>query len=337
MQAYVLEGSFGIDHLTRRERPLPDPGPGQVRVRIRAASLNARDAMMVMGVYNPRQRLPLVPCSDGAGEVSAVGPGVTRFKVGDRVTTAFFQGWVAGAINRARGATALGGPLDGTLAEEMLASEEGLVATPAHLSDEEAATLPCAGVTAWSALVRHGHITAGDTVVVQGTGGVSVFALQLARLHGARVLVTSKSDEKLEKAKALGAEVLVHYGRTPEWSAAARAFGGGQGVDHIVEVGGAGTLEQSLRAVRMGGAIYVIGVLSGVAASVSLVPILMQDVRLQGVLVGPREAFEAMNRAISAAALRPVLDRVFPFDEAKAAFAHLASGSHFGKVVVRMG
>lgn len=301
---------------------------------MKAVSLNYRDLLMVRGHYNPRQPLPLVPCSDGVGVVDAVGDGVDRVAVGDRVATVFAQGWLAGAPEASLVRSTLGGPLDGTLAESMVLSAEGVVKVPAHLSDVQAATLPCAAVTAWSALAGQGSVCAGDTVLVQGTGGVSIFALQLAQLLGARVIVTSSSDAKLERARALGAWQTVNYRATPEWGKAVRALTEGRGVDHVVEVGGAGTLEQSLKAVRVGGSVSVIGVLSGTRSSVDVIPILMGNVRLQGILVGSRADFEAMNRAIDAHRLEPVVDRVFPFAEAQAAFEHLASGSHLGKICI---
>ena len=337
MKAYEIRDGFGLDKLVACERPDPAPGPFQVRVRVKATSLNQRDLMMVEGRYNPRQKLPLIPNSDGAGVVDAVGPGVTRVKAGDRVMGIFSQAWLAGEPSRAAQTSTLGGPLDGALADTMVLHEDGVVLTPAHLSDEEAATLPCAALTAWSALVTYGGLKAGDSVLVQGTGGVSIFGLQIARMLGARVILTSSKDEKLEKARALGAHDVINYVTTPDWDKAARALTGGVGVDHVVEVGGAGTFEKSLRAVRVGGTVSVIGVLSGGAGTVPLTPILMQNLRVQGILVGHRQGFEAMNRALALHGVRPVVDRVFPFAEARAAFEYLKSGAHFGKVVVRVG
>lgn len=334
MRAYEIRDAFGLEHLVPTERPDPTPGPFQVRMRVQATSLNFRDLLMVKGQYNPRQKLPLIPCSDGAGVVDAIGPGVTRCKVGDRVMGAFSQGWLAGEPTRAKLATTLGGPLDGALADTLLLHEDGVVHTPPHLSDAEAATLPCAALTAWSALVTYGKLEAGETVLVQGTGGVSMFALQFAKLLGARVIVTSSSDAKLQRARALGADEGINYASTPDWDKAARALTDGLGPHHIIEVGGANTLEKTLKCIRFGGTISAIGVLTGSASSVSLIPILMQNVRLQGILVGHREGFEHMNRAISQAKLRPVVDRVFPFAEARQAFEHMASGSHFGKLVI---
>lgn len=336
MRAVEIRGGFGLDSLALVERPDPVPGPGQALVRLRAAALNYRDLLTVEGKYNPKQKLPLIPCSDGAGEVLAVGDGVTRVQPGDRVCGIFAQKWLAGLPTRERLRSTLGGPLDGTLAELAVLDQEGLVKAPEHLSDEEAATLPCAGVTAWSALVTEGAVTAGDSVLVQGTGGVSLFALQLGKLLGARVIATSSRDEKLERARELGASELINYRDVPEWGRRAKELTDGAGVDHVVEVGGAGTLQQSLQAVRFGGTISLIGNLTGTKTEILLTHIFMQKIRLNGILVGHRESFEAMNRAIAFHRLRPVIDRVFPLEEARAAFEHLAAGGHFGKIVIRI-
>jgi NADPH:quinone reductase-like Zn-dependent oxidoreductase len=341
VRAWEIRGGFGLDHLILGERPDPAahgaPGPGQVLVRLRAASLNYRDLMTAEGTYNPRQKLPLIPCSDGAGEVVAVGAGVTRVAVGDRVCSTLPQRWIAGEPTRERVRSTLGGPFDGVLAEQAVLAEDGVVTAPAHLTDEEAATLPCAAVTAWNALVTEGRLAPGDTVLVQGTGGVSLFALQIARLLGARVIVTSSSDEKLERARALGADHGINYRTVADWGAQAKELTGGRGVDHVVEVGGAGTLEQSLRAVRFGGRISLIGVLAGGKAEIPLALIFMQKVSVQGIMVGDRDSFEAMNRAFQLHQLKPVVDSTFPFAEARAAFDHLKSGRHFGKICVRVG
>jgi NADPH:quinone reductase-like Zn-dependent oxidoreductase len=337
MRVVEVAGAFGLENLRLAERPDPSPGPGEVLLRMRAASLNFRDVLTVEGTYNRKQKLPLIPCSDGVGEVAAVGDGVSRVAVGDRVCPIFAQRWIAGEPTRERLRSTLGGPLDGTLAERMVLSEEGVVRVPEHLSDEEAATLPCAAVTAWSALVTEGGVTAGDVVLVQGTGGVSIFALQLARLLGARVIVTSSSDEKLARAKELGAEAGINYHQVPEWGERAKELTGGVGVDQVIEVGGAGTLVQSLRAVRMGGRISLIGVLAGGKVDLPLALVFMQRIRLQGILVGHRESFEAMNRALAAHRLRPVIDRTFPMEDARAACEHLAAGRHLGKICLRVG
>lgn len=331
MRAWELR-QFGLDGLGLADRPDLAPGPGQVLVRIRAASLNYRDWLMVQGKYNPRQKLPLIPCSDGAGEVIVTGPGVTKLKPGDRVMGCFSQGWLSGTPTRDKISHSLGGPVDGMLTELAVFPEDGVARTPEHLSDAEAASLPCAATTAWNALVEQGRIKAGDVVLVQGTGGVSIFALQFAKLAGARVIVTSSSDAKLNRAHALGADDTINYRSEPEWAKRARELTGGNGVDHVVEVGGAGTLAQSMKAVRIGGTISVIGVLAGNASELNVIPILMQNLRLQGVMVGSKEIFENMNRAIVLNKLKPVIDRIFAFEEAPAAFEYLASGAHFGKV-----
>lgn len=338
MRAVEIQGAFGLDHLALAERPDPRPGDlrmGQVLLRMRAASLNYRDLLTVQGKYNPKQKLPLIPCSDGVGEVVEVGQGVTRVRPGDRVCPIFAQQWLAGEPTREKARSTLGGPLDGTLTELMVLDQEGLVKVPAHLTDEEAASLPCAAVTAWNALLA-GGVKAGDTVLVQGTGGVSLFALQLAKALGARVIATSSSDQKLARVREMGAAETINYRETPEWGARAKELTGGLGVDLVVEVGGAGTLDQSLRAVRFGGAISLIGNLAGIDAQVRLTLIFMQHLRLLGIFVGHRESFEAMNRAIAVHDLRPVVDRVFPLEETRAAFERMAGGGHFGKICVRV-
>jgi NADPH:quinone reductase-like Zn-dependent oxidoreductase len=333
MRVIEIRGDFGFDHLTLAERPDPSPGPGQAVVRVRAASLNYRDLLMADGRYNRKQKLPLVPCSDGAGEVLAVGEGVSRVRAGDRVCGIFAQGWIAGEPSRDLVRTTLGGPLDGMLAEQVVLAAEGLVKVPEHLSYQEAATLPCAAVTAWAALMD-GGLKAGQTVLLQGTGGVSIFALQLAVLAGARVIITSSSDEKLARAREMGAAAGINYKQVPEWGAQVKALTGGDGVDWLLEVGGAATLQQSLQAVRIGGCIYLIGVLSGNSAEVSIPAIQMRRVRIEGVLVGSRAHFEALNRAVALHRLRPVIDRSYPLAEARAAFEHMAAASHFGKICI---
>jgi NADPH:quinone reductase-like Zn-dependent oxidoreductase len=335
MKAYEIRTGFGIDALTLCERPDPKPGVGQVILKMRAFSLNYRDLMVVKGLYNPRLRLPMVPFSDGVGEVVECGEGVSTVKKGQRVTPIFMQRWLSGELTEAKARSALGGGPDGVLAELVVLKEEGVVPVPEHLSDEEAACLPCAGVTAWHALVAEGEIKAGDTVLLQGTGGVSIFALQIAKLMGANPIITSSSDAKLERALGLGASLGINYQSTPEWDDKARAATGGRGVDHVVEVGGAGTLERSLRAVRLGGRISLIGVLTGNSGQVNPLPILMKNIRAQGIFVGSREMFEALNRAIALHKVRPVIDKVFEFADVKAALAHMESGSHFGKIAVR--
>lgn len=335
MKALQVQEAFGLENLALVERAEVEPGPGEVHLKMSAASLNYRDLLMVQGLYNPRQALPLIPCSDGVGEVEAVGEGVTRVQKGDRVITLFCQGWISGDPPRDSLRKTLGGPLDGTLAETIVLSEEGIARAPKHLSDVEAATLTCAGLTAWSALSTRAEIGPGDTVLVLGTGGVSVFALQFAQILGAQVIVTSSSDEKLERAKELGAMATLNYVENPHWAKAIKEITEGRGVDLVVEVGGAETLPQSVRALRPGGQISLIGNLSGGVLDFNLIPVFMRGVRIQGILVGHREGFEAMSGAITEHQMRPVVDRVFPWVEARQAFEHQSTARHFGKICLR--
>jgi NADPH:quinone reductase-like Zn-dependent oxidoreductase len=334
MKAFEIRDGFGIERLTMVDKPEPVPGPGQALVKMRAFSVNYRDLMVVTGTYNPRMKLPRVPFSDGAGEVVAVGPAVTRVKPGDRVTPAFMQKWIDGQPDVEKAKSALGGAIDGLLAEYVVLDQEGLVHIPEHLSFEEAATLPCAAVTAWHALITEGQIKPGDVVLTQGTGGVSIFAIQFAHMAGARVLVTSSSNQKIERARKLGASEGINYKETPDWDKKTVELTGGAGVDHVVELGGAGTINRSLRAVRLGGRISVIGALTSGAGDVSTVSILMKNVRVQGIFVGSRAMFEDMNRAISLHQMQPFVDRVFRFDETREALRHMESASHFGKICV---
>ena len=335
MKAFEVQNTFGIDALTLVERPQPTPGPGRVLLRMRAWSLNYRDLLVVKGQYNPKLRLPFVPFSDGVGEVAAVGDGVSRVKPGERVAGNFIQKWICGSPTEEQAKSSLGGGGPGLLAEYVVLPEDGVVHVPDHLSDEEAATLPCAAVTAWHALVAEGRIKAGDSVLTQGTGGVSLFALQFARLLGARVLITSSSDDKLRRALDMGASDGINYKSTTDWDRRVRELTDGIGVDHVVELGGAGTLGRSLKAVRTGGHISLIGVLTG-GGEVNPMPILMKNVRAQGIYVGSRTMFEDMNRAIALHKLRPVIDRVFPFEQAPQALRHMESASHFGKIALRL-
>ena len=333
MRQATIEGAFGIENIVWREVADPQPGPGQVLVRIRAASLNYRDYLVAMGRYNPKMPLPRVPLSDGAGEVIGLGTGVTRFALGDRVAGSFMQSWLSGPYREEYGKSALGGAIDGVLAEQIVFGETGLIAVPSHLSFEEAATLPCAGVTAWNALFENGAIRAGDTVLVQGSGGVSVFALQFAKAAGARVIATSSHLEKMEKLRSLGADWVLNYKETPEWGKAIAKAGG---VDHVVEVGGAETLEQSLIAVRGGGKVSVIGILSGVSASLNIAPILHKHLRIQGIYVGSHSMFESMNRALTQNQMRPVIDSVYEGAQIQEALRFMESAGHFGKIVIRL-
>lgn len=336
MRAWEIRDEFGIDNLELADRPEPEPGPGQVMLEVRACSLNARDLMVVGGLYDPDLPKPRVPLSDGAGEVVAVGEGVSRFSVGDRVAGIFMQGWTGGDFTFDKHATALGGPIDGMAAESIVLDQEGLVAIPEHLSFEEAATLPCAAVTAWNALVARGGLKAGDTVLIQGTGGVSVFALQIATMFGARTIITSSSDEKLSRALQMGASDGINYREDEGWDEGVLELTGGRGVDHVVEVGGPDTLGRSLNAVRAGGNVAVIGVLTGIAGNVPTLPILQKVIRVQGIFVGSRRIFEDMNRALSLnPSVRPVVDREFRFEEVPDALRHLEGGTRFGKIVVK--
>ncbi|MFO0863966.1 MAG: NAD(P)-dependent alcohol dehydrogenase [Gemmataceae bacterium] len=336
MKAVELHAPFGIDSLQVVDRPDPPLGPREVRVRMKAWSLNYRDLMMVKGQYNPKLKLPIVPLSDGAGEVVEVGSGTTRFKVGDRVVSLFVQQWMAGEMTEPMRRSALGGGGLGVAAEQVVFPEEGLVATPIYLSDEQAATLPCAALTAWHALIPIGRINAGDTVLTLGTGGVSLFALQFAKMHGARVISTTGSTEKVERLRQLGASDVINYKETPEWAEAVRKLTGGRGVDSVVEVGGAGTLPQSIAAVRLAGTVTLIGVLAAVnAAGFNPTTVLMKGIRLQGIFVGSRGMAETMHRALEHHRTEPIIDRVFPLADIRDAMRHLESGQHFGKVCLR--
>lgn len=341
MRAYSVT-QFGLEHLKQAEYPVPQAAPGTVLVKVHAVSLNYRDLMVVQGVYNPKMQLPRIPCSDGAGEIVAVGDGVARVQVGDRVCGIFMQRWLDGPLTAEKSKAALGGDVDGMLAEYVLLHEDGVVRFPEHLSYEEAATLPCAGVTAWNALHHVGDparpTQPGETVLIQGTGGVSIFALQFAKLLGARVVGTSSSEEKLTRAYTLGLNAGCNYKQRPEWSKWVAEVTNGVGVDRIIEVGGGGTFGQSLRAARVEGMVAQIGVLSGGVATepLALTPILHKQLRVQGIYVGSRAMFEEMNAAITAAKLHPVIDHVFPVEEARDAFLHMKSGAHFGKIVIRV-
>lgn len=335
MQAWQLTDSFSIDALCRVDAPDPRPGPGQVVVAMRAASLNYRDLVVVRGGYGSKARLPLIPVSDGVGHVVAVGDGVTDLPLGTRVAGMFFPRWQGGAPRPELMQDSLGASLPGMLAERVVLPASGVARVPDHLGDEEAACLPCAGLTAWNGVIGQGGIQPGDTVLVQGTGGVALFALQFAKLAGAFVVLTSSRDDKLARGRQLGADAIINYRTTADWDRAAKELTGGTGVDLVVEVGGGETIERSIRAVRVGGTINLIGVVSGAQATVPLPLVVMRNVRLQGVTVGSRADFEAMVRAMARHRLRPVIDRIYPFAQAPDALRHLANRGHFGKVCIR--
>jgi len=331
MRAWQIQ-SFGVDSLQVIEQPTPSPAAGEVLVQVRAISLNFRDLMVVKGLYNPKMALPRIPCSDGAGEVVAVGEGVTAWKPGDRVAAIFMQNWLEGALTRAKSRGALGGDIDGMLAEFVVLRESGLVRMPQHLSFAEASTLPCAGVTAWNA-VAAGSLKPGSTVLIQGTGGVSIFALQFAHFMGFRVLGISSSNDKLDRAYSLGLSAGLNYRDNPNWDRWALDQTGGEGVDLVVEVGGPGTLERSLRAIGFGGVVVQIGALTGSSGPVSIPLILHKWARIQGIYVGSRSHFEQMNEAITQSQLRPVLETL-PWSKVREAFTRMEQGAHFGKLVV---
>jgi NADPH:quinone reductase-like Zn-dependent oxidoreductase len=335
MKVMQIEGEWSADHIRPAKRPDPAPGPGEVLLKMEAASLNYRDTVLVRRGYGRWSgELPLVPVSDGAGRVLAVGQGVTRVKVDDLVCPIFCQGWISGPIRDGHRGGVLGGPRDGVMQEYMVLSEEGVVRAPRHHDAVQAATLPCAAVTAWNAVVHQGHVKAGDVVVVQGTGGVSLFALQFGKIHGAVVIATSSSDAKLERVKAMGADHVVNYKTTPDWAKSVREFTGGTGADIVVEV--AGTPDPSVRAVRMSGTVALIGVLAGPAAPLALGPVVTQNIRLQGISTGPRDLFEGMVRAIEHHRLIPAVhDKLFAFEDVGQAIKDLPAGGHFGKVCSR--
>lgn len=333
MRVFQIEGEWGMESLRLSTRPEPKAGPGQVVVKMSASSLNYRDLVVPNRGYGSHTgTLPLIPVSDGVGMVTEVGPGVRRVAVGDRVCPTYFQRWTSGEPDLERLTQSLGGPVDGTMTEYMCLSEEGVVKVPAHLSDVEAATLPCAALTAWSALVTCSNTRPGDRVLVQGCGGVALFAVAFAKMLGAHVTVISSADERLDRVRQLGADAGINYRSTPEWAKATREITGGRGYDLILELGGEKTLPQSLRCIRPGGTIAMIGILSGSAMATSLGLIITRQVRLQGVTVGHRDGFEAMLRAIAQHRMKTVVDRVFAFEELKEAMAYLQSGAQFGKV-----
>lgn len=334
MRVWLLSAP-GLEHLSLQERPEPTPGPGEVLVRIKAASLNYRDLMVLAGGYARGARYPVIPLSDGAGEIAAVGPGVTAWRVGDRVISSFFSAWIDGEQTPERAATALGGAVDGVLAEKVVLPAHGVVRTPQHMTDAEASTLPCAALTAWHALFEGADpLRPGQTVLLEGTGGVSIFGLQLAKLAGARAIVTSSQDEKLVTARKLGADATVNYKNEPEWQVRVRELTAGEGVDHVLEVGGKDTLGRALAALRYGGQIHLIGGVSGFSTELPLGPMAAANARVRRIFVGSVRMLESMNRAMTLHRVRPVIDRAFPFEEVRGALEHLRGASHLGKVVV---
>jgi NADPH:quinone reductase-like Zn-dependent oxidoreductase len=332
LKVWQVAREWSIDAMELVDRPEPEPGPGQVVVRMHAASLNYRDLLTVQG-QGGAYKLPLIPFSDGAGEIAAVGQGVSRVAVGNRVCPMFFQSWFDGGPSASGRRLALGGTRPGVLQEMLLLDAEGVTRIPDHLSFAEAATLPCAGLTAWRALFDEAHLRPGQTILVQGTGGVSIFALQFAKLAGATVIVTSSSDEKLERAKALGADHTINYRSVTEWGKAAADWAGG-GVDHIVEVGGKDTFQQSLEAARVGGTILVIGVLSGFAQQISIPSLFSKNLHVIGLSVGSRKMFENMAAAIGRNRIKPVIDRTLGFSEVPDALRLMQQAGHFGKIAI---
>lgn len=332
MRAYEIVSDGGVDALALNSRPTPQPGAGEILVRMRASAINFRDLSTIADPVARAIAYPRIPNSDGAGEVIEVGAGVTRFAAGDRVAGCFFQNWGDGRISTTAMASALGGPVDGVLAEEVVLSEQGAVHLPDQLSFEEGATLPCAGLTAWNCLIEQGGLTAGKTALFLGTGGVSIFGLQIAKMIGARAIITSSSDEKLARAASLGADELINYRETPDWQARVLELTDGVGVDVTIETGGGGTLEKTIEATRVGGTISLIGVLTD--GTINPSSVMRKSIRLQGVYVGNRRMFEDMNAALALNQMHPVIDQLFAFDDARTAFHVMRGAGHFGKLVV---
>lgn len=336
MRALSVQAPWGLDEIKIIEAADPVPGPGEVLVRMRAVSLNYRDLLMVSGMYGrmPATSGAITPFSDGCGIVEAVGPGVTRVRPGDRVATMFFQNWTCGPPTLAKLSSSLGAPIPGAGRELAVFNQEGLSKVPEFLTDQQVATLPCAALTAWRALFEDADLRPGDLVVLQGTGGVSIFGLQFAHAAGLRTLITSSSDEKLARAQAMGADHVINYRTDPEWSKAVRAATDGIGADLIIEVGGGGTIEQSMKAIKIGGHIAIVGVVGGLGGPFNTAALIGNSAKLQGLSVGSRDMFEAMCRLIALHRIQPVVDKVFPWLDAKAAFAAMQGGEHFGKIVL---
>lgn len=336
MKAYHLNSQAGAGHLVRADVSKPEPAKGEVRIRVEAASLNYRDLITLdrAGQTGLNGRVPL---SDGAGVIDAIGADVAQWQVGDRVVASFFRDWISGPFKSSYIASSLGGnATDGMLAEYVVLPESALVPVPPHLSSVEAATLPCAGVTAWHGLITRAAMGKGDTLLVQGTGGVALFGLQFAAALGARAIVISSSDEKLARARTLGGSILINYRDTPDWDAAVMKATDGEGASHILELGGPGTYDRSLRSVASGGKIIQIGVLTGFGPKPDLARLQWENADIIGITVGSVEHFMALNRFLTDHAIHPIVDRIFGFEEVPEAYAHLRSGSHFGKVVVKL-
>lgn len=326
--------AFGLEHLRLAEMPDPQAGPGELLVRFGAASINFRDVQICTGDFAPNEKLPLIPCSDGAGDIVAVGEGISDLAVGDRVCPLFFPEWQQGeALGRER-AISSGLEAPGTLREYGIYQPRQVIKLPSYLSAEEAACLPCAGLTAWTCISTLAGIGPGDWVLAEGTGGVSILALQFAKALGAKVIVTSGSDAKLERARALGADHVINYRQQPDWGVHAHKITGGRGVDCVVEIGGEGTLPQAVAALRRGGHIGIVGYLAGIGLGLSVVHLIERNAHLHGVSVGNREGFAAMLECMATHEIRPVIDKVYPFEQAPAALTDLGRGKHFGKLVV---
>jgi NADPH:quinone reductase-like Zn-dependent oxidoreductase len=334
MKAWQIQHRGSFDGLKLVDLPDPKPAVGEVKVRMRAISVNYRDLIAIQ-IERPGWLTPLIPCSDGAGEIVEVGEGVTRWKPGDRVMSCIFQGWEGGHITRDVMRTDLGGSLHGVLAEHVCMRENGVVEIPEHMDYSQASTLPCAALTAWNSLIETGRLRAGETVLLLGTGGVSIFALQFAKLHGAEVIITSSSNTKLKRAKALGADHVINYREFPDWPVRVHELTNKAGVDHVVEVGGWGTLEKSLESVRYGGNVYFLGVLTGFEGKANPWQIIVKAINVRGIYVGHRQSFLAMSRAISQHRIQPVIDRIYEFQQAREAFALMESRAHLGKIVIR--
>lgn len=336
MKAWQIISDGGVDALHLAEVERPEPGPGEVRVKMHANSINYRDLTTIEDPVSRKLPYPTIPNSDGAGVVSGIGAGVTELAIGDRVASCFFSDWEAGPCSASAMASALGGARQGVLAEEVILPARGVIPIPEGLSFDEAATLPCAALTAWHALTQPRPVIAGETVVLLGTGGVSVFAQQFCTAMGARTIVTSSSDAKLERMKALGANETINYRTTPDWDAEVMRLTGNEGADRIVEVGGPGTLQKSIEATRVGGTIGLIGILTGIAGQISPTAIMRKSLTVRGIYVGPRQMFAEMNAAIAAHCLRPVIDQTSAFEDAPSAYHAMRAAGHFGKLVIKL-